>query len=107
MKTQGERLAKLETIIPVIHESLATLNEKMDGMDHIIRGNGAPGLAQKVDSIKQRVELIEGGRNRWRDACFTVVGGVLVGVTVFLFSSLWSNHNAIPIQSVSQMQQKP
>lgn len=105
MKTT-ERLAKLETIVPVIHDALQDLNKKMDGMDHIIRGNGAPGLAQKVEAIKVKVEAIEGGRNRWRDVCFTVVGGVIVGVVVFLFSNLWSDRHASPNQTVPQMQQK-
>lgn len=104
----NERVAQLEAIIPAIHGQLSEMNEKMSGLDHVIRGNGAPGLAAKVDAIKTRVETIEGGRNRWRDAFFTVSGGIVVGITVFLFSQSWSDHHAQPtIQNLPQMQQKP
>lgn len=104
----NERVASLEAVIPAIHQQLAEMNGKMDGLDHVIRGNGSPGLASKVDAIKTRVETIEGGRSRWRDAFFTVSGGIVVGIAVFLFSQSWSEHHAKQInQSVSQVQQKP
>jgi hypothetical protein len=107
-KTQKERLATLETLVPTILEKLTAMDAKMDGLDHVIRGNGAPGLAAKVDAIKTRVETIEGGRNRWRDAFFTVAGGITVGVSVFLFSQSWSDrHVKQANQSVPAMQQKP
>lgn len=107
MKT-NERVAKLEEKFESIHGSLASLNDKMDGLDHVIRGNGSPGLAAKVDVIATKVETIEGGRSRWRDAFFTVSGGIVVGIAVFLFSQSWSDrHVKQPNQSVPQMQQKP
>lgn len=107
MKT-NERVAKLEEKFSSIHDALVEMNVKMDGLDHVIRGNGSPGLAAKVDAIKTRVETIEGGRSRWRDAFFTVSGGIVVGIAVFLFSQSWSqSHVKQPIQSVSQVQQKP
>lgn len=104
----NERVAKLEAKFSAIHDYLADLNEKMEGLDHVIRGNGAPGLAAKVDAIKTRVETIESGRSRWRDAFFTVAGGIVVGIVVFLFSQSWSDSHVKPtVQSVPQMQQKP
>lgn len=106
--TVAERLATLEAIVPAIHEKLKELNDTMTGLDHVVRGNGAPGLAAKVDAIKTRVETIEGGRNKWRDAFFTVAGGIVVGIAVFLFSQLWSaSHVKQPAQDLSQVQQKP
>lgn len=104
----NERVAKLEAVLPAIHDQLVSMNEKMVGLDHVIRGNGAPGLAAKVDAIKTRVETIEGGRSRWRDAFFTVSGGIVVGVVVFLFSQSWSDHYAKQtVQTVSNVLQKP
>lgn len=104
----NERVAKVEAILPAIHDQLVEMNVKMTGLDHVIRGNGAPGLAAKVDAIKTRVETIEGGRNRWRDAFFTVAGGIIVGVVVFLFSQSWSDHHVKQqIQTVPDVQQKP
>lgn len=98
----NERVAKLEGMLPAIHDALQDMNAKMDGLDHVIRGNGAPGLAAKVDAIKTRVETIEGGRNRWRDAFFTVAGGIVVGISVFLFSANWSaNHGKSNLPEVS------
>lgn len=98
MKKVSDRITALETLIPAIHEKLKSLDEKMDGLDHIVRGNGTPGLAAKVENLTSF-------HRRWRDVFFAVLGGVVIGVTVSMFTS-WSHRHAKQ-QDMPQMQQKP
>lgn len=91
-----------------IMAKLNTMDGKIDGLDHIIRGNGTPGLVTKLELHAVRLKTLEGSRHRWRDAFFTVSGGIVVGIAVFLFSQSWSDgHVKQPVQSVPQVQQKP
>ena len=101
-----ERVTQVESVIPAIHNELKRLNDTMEGLDHVIRGNGSPGLVERVGTIVSKIENLEGTRNRWRDAFFTVGGGVIVGVAVFLFSNQWSSNHDLH-HDLPAMQQKP
>lgn len=112
MKKVDERLTKLEVkgaedriMLKGISETLKSLDEKMTGLDHVIRGNGSPGMKATVDAIAVRVVSLEEKRSKWRDLAFTVGGGVLVGLLLNYLKPLGANHVNQP--SVSQVQQKP
>lgn len=96
----NERVARLEAIVPEINEKLGRLDAKMDGLDHVVRGNGAPGLAAKVESLTST-------HRRWRDVTFTIAGGIVVGVVVSIFSSWSASHVKQQVQTMSNVQQKP
>lgn len=91
-----------------VMDKLEVMDKKLDGLDHIIRGNGTPGLVTKMELHAVRLKALEGSRHRWRDAFFTIAGGIAVGIVVFLFSQSWSDgHVKQQPQNMSQMQQKP
>lgn len=100
---QDTRITKIETMFATLFETLKKMDERLEGMDHVIRGNGAPGLVSDVRDITTRVTSMEGSRNRWRDLCFTMVGGIVVGVAVYLFSTSWSKSH--DTKNLPQMQQ--
>lgn len=91
--------------LPEIMAKLELMDKKIDGLDHIIRGNGTPGLVTKMELHAVRLKTLEGSRHRWRDAFFTVAGGIIVGIAVFLFSQSWSAHHVS--QNLSPVQQIP
>lgn len=100
------RVAKIETVFGTLLETLKRMDERMEGMDHVIRGNGKPGLVSDVRDVVSRVATLETSRNKWRDMFFSVVGIVVGGVILFLIQQQWSIHHeqssVSPVQQVSR-----
>lgn len=112
MKKITDRVEKLEVkaaedrvMLKGISDTLKGMDEKMTGLDHVIRGNGSPGMKATVEAIAVRVGSLEGKRSKWRDLAFTVGGGILVGIALNYLRPLGANH--VDQQSVSKVQQKP
>lgn len=99
-------VAEHRTVLKSISDSLERLDGKMEGLDHVIRGNGSPGLAATAATVALRLDSLESSRNKWRDLFFTVAGCVVGGLILFLIQQQWSQkhdlHNDLPT-----MQQKP
>lgn len=78
------RLVKLEDAYKGIRDSLREMNERLVGMDHVIRGNGRPGLATDVEILKQDVKTMKAGKKDWKDFLVLVVSGGIVAVATIL-----------------------
>jgi NADPH-dependent curcumin reductase CurA len=106
MKKLNERVASLEAIIPSIHETLQKLDERMEGMDHVIRGNGGPGLTQRVGILEDGVKTKESNHSMVVNALYGAVGGLVVGLIVLLCQTYVSKFNepksVSPVQSISR-----
>ena len=74
------RVVKLEDAYKFITEQLIELNQKMTGMDHVVRGNGTPGLATQMQLQDQRIKNLERARKGWKDFTVLCVSGGLVAV---------------------------
>lgn len=97
------RVAKIEVGLKAIIETLTRMDARMEGLDHVIRGNGKPGLVADTATISLRVGELEVSRNKWRDLFFTVAGCVVGGFVLYLLQQTWSVHHEQ--SSVSQVQQ--
>lgn len=78
------KVAKLEVQLAGILPMLKKMDEKIDGLDHVIRGNGAPGLSEKISSLKVEVVELKGDKSRLMNAVYGAVGGLAVGLVMFL-----------------------
>lgn len=97
------RVTKMEVVLKTLLETLTRMDARMEGMDHVIRGNGKPGLVADMATTVVRLDSLESSRNKWRDLFFTVAGCVVGGVILFLIQQQWSvRHDQ---QSVSPVQQ--
>lgn len=97
------RNAEDKVMLKNISDTVARLDEKMTGLDHVIRGNGAPGMKATVDAIAVRVGSLEEKRSKWRDLAFTVGGGILVGLFLnYMKPGVYHDQ-----QNLSPVQQKP
>lgn len=74
------RLIKLEDGHKNIMGKLHEMNDTLNGMDHVIRGNGRPGLVAKVEVIENKIEHLEVGKKDWKDFVAMGVSGGLVAV---------------------------
>jgi len=82
------RLVKLEDRHDEIMTRLVNMDKKLDGLDHVIRGNGSPGLATKVETQEQRLKELEGDqgdtKRSWKDFSILCVSGGLVALVTSL-----------------------
>lgn len=78
------RIVKLEDAYKAIMEKLKEMNERMVGVDHVIRGNGRPGLVTEVETLKQSVKDLKGARKDWKDFMVMIAGGGIVAVITAL-----------------------
>jgi hypothetical protein len=77
------RVVKIETVILGVAETLARLDTRMEAMDHVIRGNGAPGLSQKVGELKMEIIDLKGDKGMLVNAVYGACGGLIVGLIMF------------------------
>lgn len=79
------RIVKLENGQKNIMDKLHEMNETLNGMDHVIRGNGRPGLVAKVEVIENKIVNLEVGKKDWRDfVAMGVSGGLVAGFTALV-----------------------
>lgn len=79
-KKMEVRVVQLEDGLKNIMSKLMDMDSRLTGMDHVIRGNGSPGLVSKTDVIDQRIKNLEGNKRDWKDLLAMVIGGGLVAV---------------------------
>jgi hypothetical protein len=77
------RVVRVETILVSIAETLTRLDTTMAGMDHVIRGNGAPGLSQKVSELKVEIKELKEDKGMLQHAVYGASGGLIVGLIMF------------------------
>lgn len=53
-----KRISRLEILSKEAMDVLHRLDERMEHMDHIIRGNGSPGLVTKIEILQTQTEAI-------------------------------------------------
>lgn len=79
------RLIQLEEAHKTIMDKLVSMDERLVGMDHVIRGNGRPGLVAKTEVIEQRLKGLEGNRRDWKNfIAATLGGGLVAGITMVM-----------------------
>lgn len=79
------RLVKLEDGHKNIMDKLMSMDERLIGMDHVIRGNGRPGLVSKVEVIENKIANLEINKKDWRDfVAMGVSGGLVAGFTALI-----------------------
>lgn len=63
---------------------------KMDRLWHIVTGNGDPrdGLVFKVEDMRKAVERINENAKEFRLLLRTILGGVIVGVSVLIIKGI-------------------
>lgn len=74
------RIVKVEDAYKSILGKLQEMDSRLVGMDHVIRGNGRPGLVAKAEVIDQRLKNLETNKRDWKDLIAMIVGGGLVAV---------------------------
>lgn len=72
------RVVKLEDGQDAIMTKLTKMDSTMDGIDHVIRGNGGPGLTTKIETQEQRLKELEKARKSWKDFMVLIVSGGMV-----------------------------
>lgn len=82
------RVVKLEDAYKGIRDILRDMNERLVGMDHVIRGNGRPGIVTDVETLKQAVKDLKSNRKDWKDFVVMVVGGGLVAAITIMLQHL-------------------
>lgn len=53
-----KRISRLEILSKEAMDVLHRLDDRMEHMDHIIRGNGSPGLVTKIEILQTQTEEI-------------------------------------------------
>lgn len=74
------RVVKLEDGQGAIMNQLTKMDDTLVGMDHVIRGNGGPGLTTKVETQEQRLKELEKARKSWKDFMVLILSGGLVAL---------------------------
>lgn len=72
------RVVKLEDGRDAIMSKLTEMNGTLTGIDHVIRGNGAPGLVTNVEKQDLRIKELEKARKSWKDLMVLIISGGLV-----------------------------
>jgi hypothetical protein len=79
-KDMEVRIVKLEDGQGAIMGQLTKMDETLVGMDHVIRGNGGPGLTTKFETHDQRIRELEKVRKSWKDFMVLIMSGGLVAL---------------------------
>lgn len=74
------RMVKVEDACKNIMSKLMEMDTRLTGMDHVIRGNGRPGLVAKVEVQETRLKTLESNKRDWKDFTAMIIGGGLVAV---------------------------
>lgn len=78
------RVTKLEDRHSAILEKLKEMGDRLIGMDHVIRGNGSPGLVAKLATHNERIKALEEKKRSWKDLTASVVSGGVVAIIAAL-----------------------
>ena len=83
------RITKLEANTESIKTALVAIDAKLDGLDHVIRGNGSPGVAAKVSAVQEDLAELKAGKDRVREALYAAYGGLGVGIILYVVQHIW------------------
>lgn len=82
------RIVKVEDAYKALMKKLLEMDEKLTGMDHVIRGNGRPGLVTKFELQEQRIKTLENNKKDWKDLIALCISGGLVALFTALVQHL-------------------
>lgn len=83
-KKETAQLTEVKTLIgnltASVHEKLAALDKKVEGLDYIIRGNGTPGLAARVTILETGSKDTKEEKKEWNKAKVALLSGLVLSL---------------------------
>lgn len=91
-ETLSERITKIESSMSNIASDVEGMRSDIKGMDHAIRGNGKPGLWQRLADLKHDVDAMKSaakGNNSRRES---IISGVVTALIIMAINKIMQGY---------------